>query len=182
MVFGPGELGFQYAGLSPDDPRFEKYYSLAEEADVPVAIHMAGGGLPYVAGFRVRLGDPLLLEEVLVRHPKLRVNIMHAGLPFLESTLAIMRRYPRVYADLSKISDSSACPRAQFHDYLRGLMHAGLGERLMFGADAAGLGTVAAGIEGINSADFLTAAQKHDILCDNAARFFRLDDGGRPRH
>ncbi|HTI62906.1 MAG TPA: amidohydrolase family protein [Gemmatimonadaceae bacterium] len=182
LVFGLGELGFQYAGLRPDDPRFERYFSLAEELDVPVAIHMTGGGLPDVPAFRVRLGDPLLLEEVLVRHPKLRVNIMHAGLPFLESTLAIMRRYPEVYADLSKISDSSAYPRAEFHDYLRALMHADLGRRVMFGSDAAGPGALTAGIDGIQSADFLTAAQKRDILCENAARFYRLGNARTPRH
>jgi predicted TIM-barrel fold metal-dependent hydrolase len=179
-VRGLGELGFQYAGLRPDDPALDKYFALAEEFDVPVAVHMAGGGLPDIPAFRVRLGDPLVLEEVLIRHPRLRVNLMHAGLPFLESTLAIMRRYPQVYADLSKISDSTAYPRGQFHDYLRALMRANLGARLMFGSDAAGSGAVTAGIEGIISAAFLTSAQQRDILCDNAARFYRLDVKARP--
>ena len=173
-VHGLGELGFQYAGLRPDDPALDKYFAVAEELDTPVAIHMAGAGLPDVPGFRVRLGDPLLLEEVLIRHPRLRVNVMHAGLPYLEGTLAIMRRYPQVYADLSKISDSTAYPRAQFHDYLRTLMRANLGKRLMFGSDAAGPGAITAGIDGITSAAFLTSSQRRDILCDNAARFYRL--------
>jgi len=179
-VHGLGELGFQYAGLRPDDPALDKYFALAEELDVPVAVHMAGGGLPDIPAFRVRLGDPLLLEEVLVRHPRLRVNLMHAGLPFLESTLAIMRRYPQVYADLSKISDSTAYPRGQFHDYLRALMPADLGARLIFGSDAAGAGAVTAGIEGITSATFLKSSERRDILCDNAARFYRFDAKARP--
>jgi predicted TIM-barrel fold metal-dependent hydrolase len=173
-VVALGELGFAYAGLRPDDPSLEPYYALAEELDVPVAIHMAGGGLPDVPAFRVRLGDPLLLEEVLVRHPRLRVNLMHAGLPFLEETLAIMRRYPQVFADLSKISDANAYPREQFHEYLRGLMRANLGDRLMFGSDAAGAGAVGPSIDGITSAAFLTDGQKRAILCENAARFLRL--------
>ena len=141
---------------------------------MPVAIHMTGGGLPDEPAFRVRLGDPLLLEEVLVRHPKLRVNLMHAGLPFLEGTLAIMRRYPLVYADLSKISDANAYPREQFHEYLRSLMRANLGSRLMFGSDAAGPGALGPSIEGITSASFLSDSEKRAILCENAARFFRL--------
>jgi predicted TIM-barrel fold metal-dependent hydrolase len=173
-VVALGELGFAYAGLRPDDPSLEPYFALAEELDVPVAIHMAGSGLPDVPGFRARLGDPLLLEEVLVRHPKLRVNLMHAGLPFLEGTLAIMRRYPQVFADLSKISDASAYPREQFHEYLRSLMRANLGDRLMFGSDAAGPGAVGPSIEGIESAAFLSDSQKRAVLCENAARFFRL--------
>lgn len=170
-----GELGFQYAGLRPDDPRFEKYFALAEELDVPVAIHMTGDALPNEPKFRVAMGDPMFLEEVLIRHPKLRISIMHAGLPFLESTLAIMRRYPQVYADLSKISDARAYPREQFHEYLHALMRAKLGSRLMYGSDSAGPGAFAPSIEGITSAAFLTDAQRKAILCDNAAQFFRLD-------
>jgi predicted TIM-barrel fold metal-dependent hydrolase len=173
-VIALGELGLAYAGLSPDHPSLAPYFALAEQLDVPVAIHMAGGGLPDVPAFRARLGDPLLLEEILVRHPKLRVNLMHAGLPFLEGTLAIMRRYPQVYADLSKISDANAYPREQFHDYLRSLMRANLGDRLMFGSDAAGPGALGPSIEGITSAAFLDDRQKRAILCENAARFFRL--------
>jgi len=173
-VIALGELGLAYAGLRPDDPALEPYFALAEQLDVPVAIHMTGGGLPDVPAFRVRLDDPLLLEEVLVRHPKLRVNLMHAGLPFLEGTLAIMRRYPQVYADLSKISDPNAYPLEQFHDYLQSLMRARLGERLMFGSDAAGPGALGPSIQGITSAAFLTVPQQRAILCENAARFFRL--------
>ena len=173
-VIALGELGFAYAGLRPDDPSLDPYFALAEDLDVPVAIHMAGAGLPDEPAFRVRLGDPLLLEEVLVRHPKLRVNLMHAGLPFLEGTLAIMRRYPQVYADLAKISDASAYPREQFHEHLRNLMRANLGGRLMFGSDAAGPGALGRSIDGITSATFLTERQKRAILCENAAQFFRL--------
>ena len=169
-----GELGFQYAGLRPDDPSLDKYFVLAEELDIPVAIHMSGGGLPNEPKFRLALGDPLLLEEVLIRHPKLRVSIMHAGLPFLDGTVAIMRRYPQVYADLSKISDGTAYPREQFHDYLRALLRADLGRRLMYGSDAAGPEAIRPSIEGITSAAFLSESQRRDILCDNAARFFRM--------
>jgi uncharacterized protein len=58
-------------------------------------------------------------------------------------------------------------------------MRANLGERLMFGSDAAGPGALGPSIEGITSAPFLSDAQKRAILCDNAARFLRLTN--RPR-
>ena len=79
-----GEIGLQYEGLSPSDPSVDQYFALAEELDIPVAIHMGTGGsgranitLPH---FRGSMGNPLLLEELLARHPKLRVQVMHAGL------------------------------------------------------------------------------------------------------
>jgi predicted TIM-barrel fold metal-dependent hydrolase len=79
-----------------------------------------------------------------------------------------------VFADLSKISDATAYPREEFHEYVRSLMRANLGDRLMFGSDAAGPGALGPSIEGITSASFLSDAQKRAILCGNAARFFRL--------
>lgn len=66
----------------------EPYWALAEELGIPVAIHMGEGtvgtayiGLPGLSEYRVRLGNPLLLEEVLIRHPRLRVLVMHYGSP-----------------------------------------------------------------------------------------------------
>jgi len=173
-----GELGLQYDGLSPNDPQLEPYFALAEELDIPVGLHtgLADPGTPYTCcpKFRVTLGSPLLLEELLIRHPKLRVYIMHAGWPYQRETIAIMYMYPQVYADLAVID--WAIPREEFHEYLKGLMRAGMGKRLMFGSDqmvwpeAIGLA-----VEGIESAKFLTAEQKRDIFYNNAVRFLKLD-------
>lgn len=173
-----GELGLQYSGMAPNDPRLEPYFALAEELDIPVGIHTGLGPrrAPYEGApkFRVTLGNPLLLEEVLIRHPKLRLYIMHAGYPYLQEMIAILYMYPQVYADLAVIN--WIIPREEFHEYLRGLMRAGMGKRLMFGSDqmvwpeAIGLA-----VEGIESASFLTEEQKRDIFYSNAARFLRLN-------
>ena len=77
------EITNQYAGIPPDDPRMEPYWALAEELDIPAGIHV-GPGPPGVihlgaAGYRARLHSALTLEDVLVKHPKLRLYIMHAG-------------------------------------------------------------------------------------------------------
>lgn len=175
-----GELGLQYRGMRMDDPRMEPYYALAEELDIPVAIHTGIGppGTPYrpeTSGFRVALGNPAHIEEVLVRHPRLRVYLMHGGAPYLQETKAIMSVYPQVYADLGVID--WVLPREEFHDYLRELMRAGFGKRLMFGSDqmywpeAIGMA-----VEGIESAAFLTEAEKRDIFYNNAVRFLGLGE------
>lgn len=72
-----GEITNQYIGIAPDDERMEPYWALAEELDIPVAIHM-GEGLPgatflLAPKYRARLTSPYLLEDVLIRHPRLRV-------------------------------------------------------------------------------------------------------------
>lgn len=101
-----GEIMAQYEGVSLDDPRMSPLWSLAEELDVPVAVHMGPGepGQPYSGGgYRVALGDPLLLEPVLARHPKLRVSVMHAGYPMADRMRALMFSHPQVYADIGGI-------------------------------------------------------------------------------
>jgi predicted TIM-barrel fold metal-dependent hydrolase len=58
-----------------------------------------------------------------------------------------------------------------------------LGKRLMFGSDQMRWPEkIAAGIEAIEQAPFLTKEQKRDILYNNAVRFLRLEqDASRMR-
>ena len=117
---------------------------------------------------------PLLIEDALTRHPKLRVNLMHAGWPYLADTVALMMVYPQVYVDLGAID--WLAPRAEFYAYLGALMRAGMGKRVMFGSDdmywpeAIGMA-----VEAIDAAPFLTAENRRDIFHGNAARFLRLE-------
>lgn len=167
-----GEVMSQYAGLAPSDPKLEPLFALAEELDRPVGIHIAGIGGP-IPGYRVGLGDPLLLEPVLLKHPKLRVYVMHAGFPFLERMVALLRHYPNVYVDISLICWQ--VPRTVFHQYLKGLVDYGFGKRIMFGSDQVSWPqAIGVGIEGIRSASFLSEDQKRDIFYNNAARFLKI--------
>lgn len=173
-----GEIAAQYHGLDPSDAWFEPYLAIAEEFDVPVGIHtgLAPPGAAYgcCPEFRIELGNPLVLEPMLKRHPKLRVWLMHAGWPFLAETKALLYMYPQVHADVSVIN--WIIPREEFHAYLETLVRAGFTDRLMFGSDQmVWPEAITQAIEGVDSAPFLTAANKRAIFHDNAARFLRLD-------
>ena len=129
---GMGEIGTQLSGFAPNDPVLAPYFALAEEFDVPVLIHAAGIG-PYLPHFRSAKGRPVLLEDVLVRHPNLRLFVENAGYPFRDEMIAMMYQYPQLYADMSTIT--WVIPRAAFYDFLEAFVRAGLGTRLMFGSD-----------------------------------------------
>lgn len=179
------EVMNQYAGIAPDDSRLEPYWAFAEQRDVPVGIHVGGGGPgePYTgsAAFRARLQSALTLEEVLVRHPKLRLYIMHAGYPLREDLQALLFTHPQVYVELSMAVNVEARPA--FYRFLRELVDAGYGDRIMFGSDQmVWPGLIDAGIQSIEAAPFLTAQQKRDILYNNAARFLRLSPEEIARH
>lgn len=172
-----GEVMAQYEGLRADDSRLEPYWSLAEELDIPVGIHMGPGepGQPYSAtlAYRARLGSPLALEDVLVRHPKLRVYVMHAGYPFIDDLRALLFSHPQVYVDISSIVYTELRPA--FYRYLQQIVEAGFADRILFGSDQMiWPGVIEPSIEAIEKAPFLSAAQKRDILYNNAARFLRL--------
>jgi hypothetical protein len=184
-----GEITAQYEGLSPSDPQLDPYFALAEELEIPVGIHTgtsaprtafghpAGGASP---NFRLRYGNPLLLEDLLVEHPNLRVFMMHAGHPWLTETLEMLRMYPDLYTDLS--AKNWLLPKEVFHRYLKALVDAGYSKRLMFGSDQMiWPEAIELAIEGIEAADFLTDDQKRDIFYNNAVRFFRLE-GKLPKH
>ncbi len=173
-----GEVTAIYDGFSPSDMRFDEYYRLAEQVGIPVGIH-TGIGIPEASygccpGFRIGLATPLNVEDVIVRHPNLKLYIMHAGYPYLDATIALMNAYPAIYADVAAID--WLLPRAEFQAYLRKLMRAGMGKRLMFGTDEiVWPDAFKVAIDNVNSADFLTPGEKSDIFYDNAARFLGLE-------
>ena len=179
------EFAPQYDGLAPDDPSLEPFFALAEELDVPLGIHMGPGppGAAYrgTPGYRMGLSDPLLLEDVLIRHPKLRLYVMHAGWPMLDEMIGLLHAHPQVYVGLGVID--WALPAAEFHHYLARLVGAGYAGRILFGSDQMeAYGAIEAAIQRIRSADYLSEEQKRAILYDNAARFLRLSEEEIARH
>jgi len=174
------ELAAQYDGYAPNDPALEPYFAVAEAMDIPLGIHVGLGppGAPYIgfAKYRMALGNPLSLEEVLVHHPRLRLYVMHAGWPMIDQMLGLLYAHPQVYVDVAVID--WVLPRPEFHAYLRRLVQAGFGKRIMFGSDQMMWpDSIGQAIAAIDSARFLTPAQKRDIFCNNAARFLRVDNG-----
>ncbi len=175
-----GEIGLQYEGLSPSDPSVDAYFALAEELDVPVAIHMGtgGSGRANVAmpRFRGSMGNPLMLEDLLARHPRLRVQVMHAGYPMIDNMLTLLQATSHVYVDVAGLIWSY--PLKEVNRYVERLVDAGFEDRVMFGTDQmAWPKLMAYSISVIQNADYLTPRQKRDILYFNAARFLRLDAG-----
>jgi predicted TIM-barrel fold metal-dependent hydrolase len=177
-----GEVGSQYAGIAPNDARMEPLFALAEELDIPLGLHLHPGppGAAFMGTPKIRpsMGNPLLLEDVLVRHPNLRLYVMHAGWPFLEEMIALLCAHPSLHVDVGVLDWTQ--PRKEFHRYLRRLMEAGYGKRIMFGSDQmVWPEAIEMAVATIQSADYLTPEQRSDIFYHNAARFLRLEPAKR---
>ena len=175
LVFG--ELALQYQGKTLADPEFEPYLVICERLGIPVALHTGMGppNTPYTCcpKFRTYLGNPQLIEEVLIKHPKMKIQLMHMGFPWLQETKAILNVYPQVYADISAINWRR--PIADFYSYLKSLIDAGYGKRLMYGSDqVAWEDAIPLSIKNVENAPFLSEEQKQDIFYNNAARFYNI--------
>ena len=176
-----GEFAPLFVGKTPADPTYTPYLEIAERYGVPLAIH--AGGIPPMAPMtccpdaRLSLGNPLLVEDVLVRYPKLKVYLQHGGETFYREALSIMRVYQHVYADLGAVLWVEELAKENAVEFLRKAKLAGILDRVMFGSDQMNWpSAIGDSIAYLESLGFLTAEEKRMVLYDNARRFFGLED------
>jgi uncharacterized protein len=176
-----GEIDAAWFGEPLSGARLAPYWALIEAAQVPAAVFtgLAPAGTASrscCTGYRATAARLQDVEEILVRHPNLRVYLMQAGWPYRAETVALMHTYSELYADLGNLAGNPTIPREEFFDYLQGLMRAGLGKRLMFGSGlaaqewAARIGSV---VNAVQAAPFLSEDERADIFYRNAERFLR---------
>lgn len=184
-----GEIAPFYAGILADDPTILPYFELAQELDVPIGFHIFPGGPNYgihlmpemLGGMRTYNANPLQLEDILIKFPDIKIYIMHGGWPYVEDIKALMYAHPNIYVDIAVLN--WLLPKNEFFDYLKSLMNAGFGNRIMFGSDQmVWPETIDVAVGTLNSADFLTLEQKEDIFYDNAAKFLGLSEEEIKQH
>ena len=181
-----GEVAAQYAGYSPSDPAFDAYWAVAAKHGVPVGIHTGGAppATPYTCcpKFRLKLGDPLLLEDMLVKYPTLKVNVMHAGGFFPQNALMLMTMYPQIYVDIGALSWTPVAGDL-LEPFLNEVKRRRMLDRVMFGSDQMRWPeAIALAIDRVNRLDFLTVEEKAHIFYDNAAKFLGLPAEEIARH
>ena len=177
-----GEIGAYYSGTTLSDSIWQPYLRICERYDIPVAVH-TGGGDPggtnsWSPKARLALGDPYLIEDVLVRYPKLRIYMMHAGgEDWPEHSIRLMAYYPHLYTDLAVMLWVEPNTQRYITEFLKDAKHAGYLNRVMFGSDQMTWPyAIEKSIVFLNSLKFLTKQDREDIFYNNAAKFLRLKD------
>ncbi len=174
-----GEIGTYYSGTTLSDSVWAPYLRLCEKYDIPVAVHLGGGppetpfhGSPNA---RLALSDPFLIEDALIRYPKLRVYMMHAGEVWYEHAARMLLMYPNLYADLGVLLWVSPLTQHYAAEFLREAKEAGCLKQVMFGTDQmVWPGATDKSVKFLNGLSFLTPAEKEEILYLNAAKFLKL--------
>lgn len=172
-----GEIAPYYSGGTLSDPGWKPYLRICERYNIPMAVH-TGGGDPggtysWSPKARLALGDPYLIEDVLVEFPKLRIYLMHAGAEdWHEHALRLMAYYPQLYTDIAVMLWVEPNSQRTIKTFLRNAKEAGYLNRVMFGSDQMIWPySIEKSIRFLNGLDFLTKKDKEDIFYNNAVRF-----------
>lgn len=177
-----GEIGAYYSGTTLSDAVWQPYLKLCEQYDIPVAVH-TGGGDPggtysWSPKARLSLGDPYLIEDVLVNYPKLRIYLMHAGgEDWPEHALRLMAYYPQLYTDIAVMLWVEPNTQRYIIEFLKNMKHAGYLDRVMFGTDQMNWPySIKKSVDFLNSLDFLTKQEKENIFYNNAFQFLKMEE------
>jgi uncharacterized protein len=175
-----GEVGALYGGTTLGDSIWQPYLRICEKYDIPVAVHTGGGdpGGTYTWSpkARLRMGDPYLIEDVLVQYPKLRIYLMHnGGEEWHEHALRLMAYYPQLYTDIAVGLWVEPNAQRTVTEFLKNAKHAGYLNRVMYGTDQMLWPyAIEKSIKFLNTLTFLTKQDKEDIFYNNAAKFLNL--------
>ena len=135
-----------------------------------------GGTYSWSPKARLKMGDPYLIEDVLIRYPKLRIYLMHnGGEEWHEHALRLMAYYPQLYTDIAVMLWVEPNSQRTVTQFLKNAKHAGYLNRVMFGSDQMVWPyAIEKSIKFLNSLTFLTKQDKEDIFYNNAVKFLKL--------
>jgi predicted TIM-barrel fold metal-dependent hydrolase len=109
LVTEHGVRGFKFhpsvQGFAPDDRAYYPLYETIESLGVPALFHTGqtgiGAGLPGGRGIKLRLSDPMLLDDVAADFGSLQIVLAHPSVPWQDSAISMATHKANVWIDLS---------------------------------------------------------------------------------
>lgn len=92
------KLGPIYQGVDPLGADFLRVCAALERLELPMLIHQ---GTTFARAGSLLQARPILIDEIALRHPRLKIVIAHLGHPWFDEAIAVVRRHPHVFADIS---------------------------------------------------------------------------------
>jgi predicted TIM-barrel fold metal-dependent hydrolase len=140
VKFGP-----IYNGVALSDPRLKPVFEYCVRHDLPLTMHM---GTTFARNAPVELGRAIHVEPVALRYPDLKMICAHMGHPWYEETIAVVRKQPNVYAEVSALFYRPW----QFWNILVAAQEYRVTDKIFFGTDFpfSGVEESIAGIRGVN--------------------------------
>ncbi len=129
------DLGFRgmkvspiYQNWDPQDPRHLSLFKRAEQLGIPVNIHQ---GTSFVRPGPLKYANPVLLEDIAIAYPELRIIIAHMGHPWETECVVLIRKHPNLYANISALHYR---PWRHWQAFMTAIEY-GVEHKLIFGSD-----------------------------------------------
>lgn len=142
------KLGPIYAGFDPTDPKLDWLYANCVRHNLPVLFHM---GTSFVRLGPLAWSRPVLIDALAARFADLKIVIAHLGHPWEGEAIAVIRKHPNVYADVSALYGRPW----QFYHSMVLAQEYGVLHKLLFGSDYP-FTTPAGSIEGLRAVNRFT--------------------------
>ncbi len=164
------DLGFRGLKLYPtyqhfyvNDVRIYPLYAEAQRLAVPIMVHT---GSSVFRGARLKYGDPLYLDDVVVDFPELTIIMAHSGRGFwYDAAFFLAQLHPNIYMEITGL------PPVRLPTYFPNLERNAA--KIIFGSDWPAVTDIKGNIAAIRSLAIREESKKA-ILGGNAARVLGL--------
>jgi uncharacterized protein len=120
------KMGPIYQNVDPLSTPFLRICARLEELGVPMLIHQGGTFLGPLVHAR-----PILLDEIALRYPELKIQVAHIGHPWIDETIVVIRKHANLFADVSALHSR----QWQLYNALRTAIEYGVEGKLVLGSD-----------------------------------------------
>lgn len=122
------KLGPIYQHFDPTSERAGRVFEAAQDLEIPVLIHQ---GTTFVRDAPLEFANPILLDKVARDYPDLRMIVAHLGHPWEDETVALIRKQPNVFSDISGLTYRPT----RLYLKLLSCLEYGVMKKLVFGSD-----------------------------------------------
>lgn len=122
------KVGPVYQAFDPLSERAMDYFEWVNQRRLPIMWHQ---GATFLSKAPLRFANPVVVDDVAIRFPELRIVIAHLGHPWIGETVAVIRKQPNVYADISALASRPE----QFRNALTLAWEYNCVDKLLFGTD-----------------------------------------------
>jgi hypothetical protein len=120
--------------FDPASPSALEVYKEAERLEMPILVHT---GMTFSNRFSMQHNRPLVYDDIVRKHPNLKICLAHMGWPWLWDAVTVAVRNPNVYLDTAGTYTGTPAEhvRSITSTLSARVIENALGDRLMFGSD-----------------------------------------------